>query len=136
MNGNIGRWRLRARAGAFAALGAVGVMGAGIAAADPAPPFAALLRQTEASPRVAILDAGVAQAEGLADQARARPNPTISVYGENFGGSSPYGGFGRTETTLQYNHPFELGGKRASRIEAGRAGIAAARARGAEGRVA
>jgi cobalt-zinc-cadmium efflux system outer membrane protein len=136
MNGNIGRWRLRARAGALAALSVVGVTGAGIAAADPAPSFAALLRQTEASPRVAILDAGVAQAEGLADQARARPNPTISVYGENFGGSSPYGGFGRTETTLQYNHPFELGGKRASRIEAGRAGIAAARARGAEGRVA
>jgi cobalt-zinc-cadmium efflux system outer membrane protein len=107
-----------------------------MACADPAPPFAALLRQTAASPRIAILDAGVEQAEGLAEQARARPNPTISVYGENFGGSSPYGGFGRTETTLQYNHPFELGGKRASRIEAGRAGIAAARARGAEGRVA
>lgn len=136
MNGNFGRWRLRARAGVCAALGAVSTISGGIASADPAPPFATLLRQAEASPRVAILDAGVAQAEGLADQARARPNPTISIYGENFGGSSPYGGFGRTETTLQYNHPFELGGKRASRIEAGRAAIAAARARGAEGRVA
>lgn len=136
MNGITGRWRMRALAGSLAALGAVGMAGTGAAWADPAPPFAALLRQTAASPRIAILDAGVEQAEGLAEQARARPNPTISVYGENFGGSSPYGGFGRTETTLQYNHPFELGGKRASRIEAGRAGIAAARARGAEGRVA
>ncbi|PTQ64950.1 cobalt-zinc-cadmium efflux system outer membrane protein [Sphingomonas sp. PP-CE-3G-477] len=136
MNGIIGRWRMRALAGSFAALGAASLTGTGVACADPAPPFAALLRQTAASPRVAILDAGVEQAEGLAEQARARPNPSISVYGENFGGSSPYGGFGRTETTLQYNHPFELGGKRASRIEAGRAGIAAARARGVEGRVA
>lgn len=130
MDGFNRRWRIHALAGSLAAFGLVGM-----AWADPAPPFSQLLRQTADSPRIAILEADVQQAEGLAEQARARPNPSISVYGENFGGSSPYGGFGRTETTVQYNQPFELGGKRSSRIAAARAGVLAARARGAAGRV-
>ncbi|VVT27848.1 Nickel-cobalt-cadmium resistance protein NccC [Sphingomonas aurantiaca] len=113
----------------------VGVMLAGMAGADPAPSYSQLLRQTADAPRIAILEADVERSEGLALQARARPNPNISFYGENFGGSSPYGGFGRTETTIQYNHPFELPGKRSSRIAAGNAGIAAAQARGLEGRL-
>lgn len=123
-----------ARSGCIAAM--IVAAAPGSAWADPAPPFAQLLRQTVDSPRVAVLDADLAQAEGLAQQARARPNPNISVYGENFGGSSPYGGFGRTETTVQYNQPFELGGKRSSRIAAGRASVAAAQARNAAGRAA
>lgn len=113
----------------------VGVMLAGMAGADPAPSYSQLLRQTADAPRIAILEADVERSEGLALQARARPNPNISFYGENFGGSSPYGGFGRTETTIQYNHPFELPGKRSSRIAAGTAGVAAAQARGLEGRL-
>jgi len=103
---------------------------------QPAPPFAELLRRTLGTPRQALLTAEVERAQGLALQARARPNPSISLYGENFGGTSPYSGFGRTETTLQYNHPFELPGKRSSRIAAGEAGVAAAQARGFEGRLA
>lgn len=130
MNGFIGRRRIHAFAGLLAAFGP-----AGMAAAEPAPPFAQLLRAASDSPRLAILDADVDRAEGLARQARARPNPEISYYGENFGGSSPYGGFGRTESTFQYNQPLELGGKRSARIAAGEAGIAAAHARGAQGRV-
>ena len=102
---------------------------------QPAPPFAELLRRTLGAPRQALLSAEVERAQGLAMQARARPNPSISLYGENFGGTSPYGGFGRTETTLQYNHPFELGGKRSSRIAAGQAGVVAAEARALEGRL-
>lgn len=131
MNGRTGRLRMIALTGALA-----GTMLAGTAWAQTAPPFSQLLRQAEASPRVAVLEAEVARAEGLAEQARARPNPTISVYGENFAGSSPYGGFGRTETTLQYNHPIELGGKRSARIAAGRAGVLAVEARSRDGRLA
>lgn len=129
MNGFNRRWRAYALVGTLA-----GFALAGSAWADPAPPFAQLLRQTADSPRIAALEADVAQAEGLAEQARARPNPTVSVYGENLAGTSPYGGFGRSETTLQYNQPFELGGKRSARIAAGRAGVAAAEARGLAGR--
>ncbi|WP_066725557.1 TolC family protein [Sphingomonas pituitosa] len=130
MNGTTSRHRLAALLGGFA-----GVMLAGAAWADPAPPFAQLLKQAQASPRVAALDADVDRAQGLAEQARARPNPTISLYGENFAGSAPYTGFGRTETTLQYNQPFELGGKRSARVAAGEAGVKAAAARGHQGRV-
>jgi cobalt-zinc-cadmium efflux system outer membrane protein len=100
-----------------------------------APPFAQLLRETADSPRLVALAADVDRAEGLARQAGARPNPTLGLYGENFAGSSPYRGFGRTETTLQLNQPIELGGKRAARIAAGRAGVAAAQARGVEARL-
>lgn len=102
---------------------------------SPAPPFAALLGATGDAPRQVVLGAEVARAEGLLLQSKARPNPNISVYGENFGGSSPYSGFGRTETTLQYNHPFELPGKRSSRVAAGKAGVVAAEARSVEGRL-
>ncbi|MFK3890384.1 TolC family protein [Sphingomonas sp. NPDC079357] len=130
MNGFMGR-RGCALASTLAALAL-----AGTAAADPAPSFAQLLRRAAETPRVTALEADVAQAEGLAAQGGVRPNPTISVYGENFSGSSPYGGFGRTETTLQLNQPIELGGKRAARIAAGRASVAAAQASGHAGRLA
>lgn len=131
MNGNFGRRRLAALLGGLA-----GVALAVPAWADPAPPFAQLLRQAQDSPRVRALEADVDRAKGLSEQARAQPNPTVSVYGENLAGTSPYGGFGRSETTVQYNQPFEIGGKRSARIAAGEAGVAAARARAQQARVA
>ncbi|KQM98775.1 TolC family protein [Sphingomonas sp. Leaf25] len=106
------------------------------AAAQLAPPFPQLLAERGTAPRIAALDARTQAAQGLADQARARPNPTISGYVENIGGSDPYGGFARAETTIQLNHVLELGGKRAARIAAGIAGVDAARARAHAGRVA
>lgn len=131
MTGFISRRRLAALFGGLAS-----VTLAGPAWADPAPPFALLLKQAEQSPRLQELVADVDRAAGLSDQAHARPNPSVSVYAENFAGSSPYAGFDRTETTLQYSQPFELGGKRSARIAAGEAGVTAARARGLQGRVA
>ena len=104
--------------------------------AEPAPKFDELLRRVGDSPRVEVLAADVAKAEGLARQARARPNPTISLYGENFAGTSPYDGTLRAEATLQFSQPLEVGGKRLARIAAANAGVAAARARGLEGRIA
>ncbi len=99
------------------------------AAAVPAPPFPELLRQAQSeAPRLAEGRAGVEQAEGLARQASARPNPTASVLVENFGGSRSYADLGG-QTTVQVDQIIELGGKRGNRIAAGRAGLAAARAR-------
>ena len=130
MNGFFGRWRACVVTGAFAATGL-----SMPALADPAPPFAQLFRQTSESPRIAVLEAEVARAEGIAEQAGTRPNPTISLSSENFIGSVPYGGFSRAETTLQVSQPIELGGKRAARIAAGRATVVASRARAVEGRL-
>jgi cobalt-zinc-cadmium efflux system outer membrane protein len=130
MNGNTGRWRTYALAGALAAHGAIQPAWAGLA-----PPFAQLLRQSQDSPRMVVLDAEVDRAQGLAEQAHARPNPTISAYTENVAGSAPYTGFDRAETTLQIDQPIEIGGKRAARIRAGEAGVVAARARGVDGRI-
>jgi hypothetical protein len=94
-----------------------------------------LLRQAQQSPRVEALQSDVEQAQGLAMQARARPNPTVSLYGENFAGSRPYDGFGGTQTTFQVNQPLELGGKRDARIAVGQAGVTAAQLRSQEGRL-
>ena len=101
----------------------------GPAQAQVAPPFATLLRQTADAPRRVESEAEIHRAEGLARQARARPNPTIGILTENIAGSSPYQRFDRAETTLQYSQPLEIGGKRSARIAAGEAGVAASRAR-------
>lgn len=118
----------------YAAASAAAILGAlasgGAAAADPAPPFRELLSQAQtAAPRLAEAAASVRQAEGLARQAAARPNPTLGVEVENFSGSGPYGGTSQAETTFSVGQPIELGGKRGARIAAGRAGLEAARAR-------
>jgi cobalt-zinc-cadmium efflux system outer membrane protein len=98
--------------------------------AEPAPAFAVLVRQAEATaPRLAEALAGVRQAEGLAQQAGARPNPTLSLDLENFSGSGPLKGFNQAETTLSIEQPFELGDKRGARLSTGQAGITAAKAR-------
>jgi cobalt-zinc-cadmium efflux system outer membrane protein len=105
------------------------------ARAQVAPPFEELLRQTADAPRQVMLDADVDRARALADQARARPNPTVSLTAENIVGQSPYSGLNRAETTLQVNQPIELGGKRSARMAAGQAALAAASARANDSRV-
>ena len=131
MNDFFGRRRGLALTGSVASM-----VLASAAWADPAPPFAQLLRQAEQSPRVAALQADVARAQGLARQARARPNPSINVYAENFAGDLTDNARSEQQTTLQIDQPIELGGKRAARIAAGEAGVVAAQARGADGRLA
>lgn len=131
MNGFFSRQRVRALAGSVAS-----VLLAGAASADPAPPFSQLVRQAEQSPRVAALQADVARAEGLAEQARARPNPSVNVYAENFAGDFTNNARSQQQTTFQIDQPIELGGKRSARIAVGQAGIVAAQARGLDGRLA
>lgn len=116
-------------------LGAVSLGAAGAALAGPAPPFAALLAQARAeAPRLAAAEAEVAQAEGLARQAAVRPNPVLGLEVENFAGSGPYDGLDLAETTASVGQTLELGGKRSARIQAGRAAVTAAQARGSAAR--
>ena len=100
------------------------------AMAEPAPPFAELLRQAQATaPRLAESEAGVREAEGLARQGAAIPNPTADVEVENFNRTGSLGASNDAETTFRLSQPLELGGKRSARVEAGRASVDAARAR-------
>ena len=130
MNGSYRRQRTVALAGALAAL-----WPAGAAWSQTAPPFAQLLSQTRDVPRVTALEADVARARGLAEQARARPNPSINVYAENFAGDLDRNARSQQQTTFQIDQPIELGGKRSARIAAGEAGIVAAQARNRDGRL-
>jgi hypothetical protein len=72
-------------------------------------PFAQLLSQTRDVPRVTALEADVARARGLAEQARARPNPSINVYAENFAGDLDRNARSQQQTTFQIDQPIELG---------------------------
>ncbi|KAB2855055.1 MAG: TolC family protein, partial [Sphingopyxis terrae] len=128
--------RRRVRNALLGLLGAAGTLASAAAMAQTAPPFAELFRATEDAPRQEIIEADIARAEGLAQQARVRPNPSVSALTENIGGQSPYNGYNRSETTIQFNQPIELGGKRSARIAAGVAGVEAAKARGVDGRLA
>lgn len=106
---------------------------AGAAPAEPAPPYSDLLRQAHASaPRLAEARADIARASGLALQAGARPNPTVSVEVENFSGSGPFSGSNLAETTGSVEQTLELGGKRQARVAAGRAEVEAAKLRATE----
>ena len=130
MNGYYRRQRTLALAGTLAAL-----WPAGVAWSQTAPPFAQLLRDAQTTPRVTVLDAEIARARGVAEQARARPNPTVSVYAENFAGDTLRNASNQQQTTFQIDQPIELGGKRSARIAAGEAGIVLAQARTRDGRL-
>lgn len=101
----------------------------GEASAAPSPPFIELLGQAQSSaPRLRESAALVDAASGRAKQAQAWPNPALGVEVENFAGSGPYRGSTQTQTTLSVSEPLELGGQRSSRVLAGRAELASARA--------
>ncbi|MEW5683965.1 MAG: TolC family protein [Pseudomonadota bacterium] len=107
-------------------------LGVGVrtAHADPAPAFAELLAQSQATaPRLAEARADIARTQGLARQAAVFPNPTVGLQMENFSGSGPYRGTTLSETTATVQQPLELGGKRQARMAAGRAEVTAAQAR-------
>lgn len=129
---SVGRSRLRVATLSLCVFQALVSTGA---FAQTAPPFSELLRQTVDAPRRIEFEADLERAEALAQQARARPNPTVSAFTENVAGQAPYAGGGRAEHTLQVNQPLELFGKRAARVAAADASVLAVRARGTEGRL-
>lgn len=96
--------------------------------AEPAPSFAELLRQTQAtSPQAAEAQATVEQAEALARQARTRVNPEVSIEVENFAGGQPYRALDQAEVTVSVGQRFELGRKRSARIAVASAEVEVAR---------
>lgn len=64
------------------------------------------------------------EAQGLLRQAGFRPNPVLET---EYTSGSPTGSVGEREFSLGYAHTFELGGKRARRIDLGQAGLDLAR---------
>lgn len=103
--------------------------------AAPSPGLSELLRRAQAaSPVLSASEAEVRAAQGLADQGSVRPNPIVGVEVEDFAGSKPFQAFDRTQTTFTASLPLELGGKRAARVQAGRAEVTAAQARAAQTR--
>ena len=64
------------------------------------------------------------EAQGLLRQAGFRPNPVLET---EFGSGSPTGSRGEQEFSIGYAHTFELGAKRARRVDLGRASLDLAR---------
>lgn len=85
-------------------------------------------RVREGSPRIqAAAASGAAAAERL-DQARAFPNPEISVEAEDFGGSAGNAPWDAPEITYRVSQRLEIGGSRWKRAGAARAEYEAAEA--------
>ncbi len=76
----------------------------------------AIAKAAEATPMLRAGEAGIAAARASRRQADVRPNPSVTVEGENFVGSGRYGVFGQAEITGTYSQPIERGGKRAARV--------------------
>ncbi len=77
---------------------------------------AAIAKAAEATPMLRASEASIAAARAGRRQADVRPNPSITVEGENFVGGGRYGVFAQAEITGTYNQPIERGGKRAARV--------------------
>lgn len=79
----------------------------------------ALQRAVNANPRLTAAERDIGIRTGKSLQARAVPNPDLSVEVENIAGTGQYRGTRSAETTLQLSQLIELGGKREARIAAG-----------------
>lgn len=99
-----------------------------VAWADPAPSYAQLLRRSlDQAPTLLEQAANLRAARADARQARAWRNPSAGVEIENLG--TDRNSNNPRQTTFSITQPFEIGGKRSARIDAGEAGIVAAEAR-------
>lgn len=76
----------------------------------------ALARAGASSPSTEAAGAGVRAAEAARTVAGLRPNPSVSAESENVVGTGPYRGFNEAETTVRFEMPIELGGKRGARV--------------------
>ena len=96
------------------------------ARAEPAPPYETLIEHLDRTPATLEAEALLDAARARAQQARALPNPSISLEAENAYGRSPFTGYGAAETTFSVSQPLELWGQRGARIGAARAAADAA----------
>ena len=76
------------------------------------------------SPALRAAEARLGASRGERRQAGLRPNPELSVEGENFAGSGLYRGVRSLETTVGVGQRIELGGKWTARVAVADAGIA------------
>ena len=76
----------------------------------------AIAKAIEAAPSIRANEAAISAARAGRVQAGVRPNPTVTVEGENLVGSGPYNVFGQAEITGTYSQTIERGGKRDARV--------------------
>lgn len=88
----------------------------------------AVSRARAANPSERAAEASIAAARAGRLQAGLKPNPTISVEGENLAGSGNYSVFEQAEITGSYNQLIERGGKRQARVALAERDIALAEA--------
>lgn len=83
--------------------------------AEPITLEQAIRRASEGAPRLQASDAAVEAARAGRVQAGVRPNPTVTVTGENLAGSGRYDVLSQSEITASYAQTLERGGKREAR---------------------
>lgn len=88
---------------------------AGQARAEPLTLEEAIARASEGAPRLQAGNAAVEAARAGQTQAGVRPNPTVTVTGENIAGSGRYSFLPQAEITASYSQMLERGGKRDAR---------------------
>jgi len=88
----------------------------------------AVSRARAANPSERAAEASIAAARAGRLQAGLKPNPTISVEGENLAGSGNYSVLEQAEITGSYNQLIERGGKRRARVALAERDIAVAEA--------
>lgn len=89
---------------------------ASAAFAEPITLEQAIAKAVEAAPSIRANEAAIAAARAGRVQAGVRPNPTVTVEGENLVGSGPYNVLGQAEITGTYSQTIERGGKRDARV--------------------
>lgn len=93
------------------------------ARAAPAPSYEALIERLDQTPATVEAEALLDAARARAQQARALPNPSVSVEAENVYGRAPFTGYDAAESTFSVSQPLELWGQRGARIGAARAEV-------------
>lgn len=103
--------------------------------AEPLTLEEAIAKAVEAAPSIRANQAAIAGARAGRVQAGVRPNPTVTVEGENLVGSGPYNVFGQAEITGTYSQTIERGGKRDARVAFAERDIGVAEASSRVGRL-
>ena len=102
----------------------------GHVADQTAPSYESLLSRLNQMPATVQGVALAEAAEARVQQARALPNPTVSIEAENAYGTGPYKGFSNADSIVTLSQPLEIWGQRGARVRAARAEAGAAGLRG------
>lgn len=97
--------------------------------ATPLTREAAVARAMGDHPSLAAASEAARAADALARQAKLRPNPTLDLQLEDFGGGGPVSGVGGSQATYTLSQKIELGGDREARSQAASRQADAARLR-------